>query len=556
MAKLFRPVRLHAGFGLAERLAFSKTAQLEKGTRSKPMRSRKRFSTTTASASILFLAISAFGQLGAPNGQQQPGIRANQLPLSGRTGQSGSVTATESPVPGTTTSVNTINPTVQAQGPYSGSSAGKRPFSGKLSLQDAIGRGLEYNLGAVGIAQAVRQAHGERRIARSALLPNLNGNLSETVEQLNLQVVGLRFQSPIPGFSVPSVVGPFNYFDLRASLSQTVVDLTAWNNYRSATENLRANQLSGKDARDLVVLAVGGAYLQVIAAAARVQSAQAQLETANALLQQTSQQRAVGLVAQIDVNRSRVQMLTQQQRSVSLQNDLAKQKINLARMVGLPPDDRYDLADDVPFAPAPDITVEGALKQAFGERPDLKAAEAQVRAAERARSAARAERLPSLSLTADYGAIGINPAHAHGTFSVVGSLKFPIWQGGRAEGDIEQAEAALAQRQSELEDIRAQIEADVRKAHLDLEAARSQVEVARENVQVSQENLKLTRQRFVAGVADNVAVVQSQESVASAELDYINSIFAHNVAKLSLARAIGRAGNNLPQFLDGRPKQP
>jgi len=479
--------------------------------------------------------------------------RANQVPLSGRTAQNGSVLATESPVPGTTTSVNTINPTVQVQGPHAGSAAGQTPFSGKLSLRDAVDRGLRYNLGAVGVAQAVRQAHGQSRVARSALLPNANGDLSETVEQLDLAASGLRFRLPPSlGFSIPTIVGPFNYFDLRATLTQTVADMTAWNNYRSAKENLHASELSAKDARDLVVLAVGGAYLQVIAAAARVNSARAQLETATVLFQQTSQQRSVGLVAQIDVNRSRIQMLTQQQRLVSLQNDLGKQKINLARMTGLPPNDRYDLVDDIPFAVAPGITLEDALKQAFSQRSDLKAAEAQVRAAERSRSAARAERLPSLSLSADYGAIGANPSEAHGTFSVVGSLKFPIWQGGRIGGDIEQASAASSQRQAELEDLRGQIEADVRKVYLDLDAARSQVEVAQENLQVTKENLALTRQRYEAGVTDNVEVVQSQEAVAGAELDYINSVFAHNVAKLSLARAVGQAADNLAQFLQTR----
>jgi outer membrane protein TolC len=182
----------------------------------------------------------------------------------------------------------------------------------------------------------------------------------------------------------------------------------------------------------------------------------------------------------------------------------------------------------------------------------LKAAEAQVRAAERERSAARSERLPSLSLSADYGAIGTNPASSHGTFSVVGTLRFPIWQGGRTEGDIQQADAALVQRQAELEDLRGRIESDVRNAYLDLQAAAGQVEVARENLQVSHENVDLTRQRFEAGVSDNVEVVQAQESVATAELDYINGVFAHNIAKLSLARAIGHADENLPQYLQLR----
>jgi outer membrane protein TolC len=492
---------------------------------------------------FLLRAIAARGQTTA----------ANQTPLSGRTGQSGSVIAAESPVPGTTNSVNTLNPTIQVQGPYAGSVDGKAPFSGHLSLRDAVERGLRYNLGAVGVAQAVRQAQGQSRVARSALLPNVNGNLSETVEQVDLAASGLHFNLPSSlGLSIPSVVGPFNFFDLRATLTQKVADMTAWNNYRSAKETLNANEFTGKDARDLVVLAVGGAYLQAIAAAARVNSAHAQLETAKALYQQTSQQRSAGLVAQIDVNRSRVQMLTQQQRLVSLENDLAKQKLNLARLTGLPPNDRYDVADDVPFAAAPAIAMDDALKQAFSQRSDLKAAEAQVRAAERSRSAARAERLPSLSLTADYGAIGLNPSQAHGTFAVVGSLKFPIWQSGRIEGDIEQAGAAVAQRQAELEDLRGQIETDVRKVYLDLEAAGSQVELATENLQVTQENLKLTRQRYEAGVTDNVEVVQSQESVAGAELDYINSVFAHNVAKLSLARAVGQAADGLARFLQAR----
>jgi outer membrane protein TolC len=416
-------------------------------------------------------------------------------------------------------------------------------------MREAIQRGLEYNLGAVGVAQAVRQAHGKTRVARSALLPNLTGDLAESVQQTNLAASGIRFKTSIPGFKFPTIVGPYNFVDLRARLSQTVVDLTAWRNYKSADEIMRADQLSSQDSRDLVVLAVGGAYLEVLADKARVQSALAQLETANALYQQASQQRAVGIVAQVDVDRSQVQALTQQQRVTSLQNDLAKQKIDLARMTGLPPNDQYDLSDDVPFSAAPPITVEEALSQAFEQRPDLKAAAVQVRAADLALSGARAERLPSLSVNADYGVIGTNPSQSHGTFSVTGTLRFPIWEGGRTGGDIEQADASLAQRRAELEDFKMQVESEIRKVYFDLQAAASEVEVARKNVQVAKETLDLTRQRVEAGVADSVELVQSQEALAGAELDYINSVFAHNIAKLSLARAMGRTAENLPRFL-------
>jgi outer membrane protein TolC len=499
---------------------------------------------TCAGIIIFSFAIPVAAQIGPPASQSQTST-ANQIPLSGRSAQGGSVTATQAPVPGATTSVNTINPTVQVQGAYSGSVRGtaKSPFSGKLSLREAIERGLTYNLGGVGLSLATRQAQGQARVVRSALLPNVNGSLSETVEQTDLAAAGVRVRSPI--FAFPSIVGPFNFFDLRARLTQTLVDLTALNNYRSATETSRASQFSLRDARDLVVLGVGGAYLQTIAAAARVESAQAQLDTAKALFDQTSQQRQAGVAAQVDVDRSEVQVLTQRQRLASLQNDFAKQKINLARMTGLPPNDQYSLSDTIPFAPQPDITVESAIDRAVNRRADLRAAETQVRAAQRTVAAAHAERLPSLAVNGDYGVIGVNPAQSHGSFSVTGTLRIPLWQGGRAAGDIEQAEATLSQRQAELEDQRDEIEGEVRKAYLDLQAAATQIEVSLRNIQVAKETLELTRQRFEAGVSDNVQVVQAQESVSSAELDYINSVFAHNLAKLSLARAMGSAEESL-----------
>lgn len=497
---------------------------------------------------LITLAPRARAQFSSPSGSTaQP--QANQVPLSGRTAQNGSVAAADQPVPGTTTSVDTLNPTVQVSGPYSGSanSTTKMPFSGKLSLREAIARGLAYNLGAVGLSQTVRQAEGQAHSVRSTLLPNLNGDIAETFETENLAALGLRIK--VPGFTFPTVVGPFNYMDVRARLTQTVANMTDVNNYRAAKETEQADKLSADDARDLVVLAVSGAYLEVIAAEARVKSEQAQLETANAVFGQTQQQFQFGKVAQIDVNRSQVEVLTEQQRLLSLQNDLAKQKINLARLTGLPPTDQFEITDDIPYSPAPPITVDDALKQAFNNRPDLKAAEAEVHAAELAKSAARDERLPSLAVSADFGAIGVNPGEARSTYTVSGTLTVPIWQGGRAGGDVEQADAALDQRRAELEDTRSQIESQVREAYLDVEAAASQVELADKNRQVIAETLGETRLRLGAGVSDNVALVQSQESMAGANLDYIDSVFAHNVAKLSLARAIGGAAETLPQYL-------
>jgi outer membrane protein TolC len=506
-----------------------------------------RITSATALATVFatILATQVFAQAPASTTTE-----ATQLQLSGRNPQAGSVTATQTPIAGTTASVNTINPGLAVSGPFGGSISGAgKPFSGKLSLKEAVERGLEFNLGNKGLSITLQQSRGQSTVVRSALMPNLNGTLSETVMQSDIAAQGFRIRIPFAGFSIPAVVGPFNYFDVRARLSQTIADFAALNNYRSSLEAIHANEFLAQDAKDLVVLAVGGAYLQVQAAQARIDAEQSQLTTAKALYDQTAQQRAAGLLAQIDVNRSEVQMLTRQQRVTSLQNDLAKQKINLARLTGLPPNDHYELSDRIAFSDAPALGEEDAVRQALGKRADIKAAMAQIRAAEKTKLATRAERLPSLAMNADYGVIGLNPAQSHGTFSVTGTLRVPIWQGGRYQGDLEQANAALDQRKSELEDLRSRVESEVRNAFLDLEAAASQVVVSQKNLDVSQETLTLTRQRLDAGITDSVEVSQAQATVASAELDLINSIFAHNLAKLNLARSQGAAADNLPQYL-------
>jgi outer membrane protein TolC len=504
-----------------------------------------RASALTAALCAFFSPIRAGAQVGAA---PPPPSQAAPLPLSGRSTQAGGATATQAPVPGTTTSVDTLNLSVSVQGSYAGSASSttQLPFSGKLSLSDAIDRAVRYNLGAVGMNQALLQMRGQAKAARSALLPNISGDITDTEETFNLQSIGVSFG--FPGVSIPSLVGPFNVLNLRGRISQTILDFTSLNNYRSSNELVRASQFSAKDAQDLIVLAVGGQYLQVLAATARLEAARANLETSNALYQQTMQQLQFGKAAQIDVNRSHVAVLVDQQRLFTLQNDLAKQKLALARMTGLPANAEYDLSTELPFSPAPALTLDDAVKQAMEQRSDLKAAQAQVAAAERALAAARAERYPAASASADYGEIG-RPSHVLPTYTISATVSVPIWNGGRTSADIQQTEAALAQRRAELEDTRSQIESDVRNAYLDLQAAANQVQVAQQNIDLMNQTLAETRQRFEAGVSQNIDVVQSQESVAGARLDYIDSVFAHNLAKLALARAIGNAPQNIREFL-------
>ena len=262
------------------------------------------------------------------------------------------------------------------------------------------------------------------------------------------------------------------------NLTQTIFDLRAINASRAESHNLAAAELNVKSARDLVVLVSANLYLQSLAAAARVQSARAQLQTAQAIFDQATRLKESGIVAGIEVLRAEVQLGTDRQRVTMVENDLEKTKLQLARVIGLPPGQAFTLSEDIPFAPFPEITLEQALERAYKSRPDYLAAQERVAAAESERSAAAGEWLPSLRVNADYGRIGLTPADSEATYSLAGTLNIPIFNGGRTKGRIIQAESDLRLRQSELADLKAGIDYDIRSAFLDLRSSTEQLEVA------------------------------------------------------------------------------
>jgi len=473
---------------------------------------------------------------------------AAQLPLSGKQTQAGSVATTQSTTnSGGGNSVNLLNSSVDVQGQYSGSIAAATGTGTilPLGLDYALTLALRNNLGAISETNAMLQAEGARRAARSTLLPNVDSALSENVQQINLRTLGVSISS------IPSVVGPFNYFDARAGrLNQSVLDFVRLGNLRSANENVAAAKHAARDARDLIVLAVGGAYLQLIASNARIAAAMAQVESSRAVNKQASDRLTAGVAARIDVTRTRVQLQTDQQRLRSLQGDRDRQMLALSRVIGLPLGQAFSIADDFRYAPLSNLTLEQALEQANRDRADLQSAAASVRAADAAVKAAHAERLPNLALYADYGAAGLRPTtDAHGTFTVTGTLTIPLYQGGRIRGEVEQALASQHQRQAELDDLRGQVDRDVRQAFIDMNVASDQVSVAESNVELAHDTLRQAVDRFGAGVADTVEVVQAQQIVTQAENDYISAVFEHNLAKVSLARAMGGAEQGIRRFL-------
>lgn len=434
------------------------------------------------------------------------------------------------------------------QNPYGGSVAqgSVKPEVLPLTFQDAIELGLKNNLGVLLESYNSISARGQKWKELSELLPNVTGRVSENALQENLAAEGLRF----PGF--PTIVGPFGFSDARVYLSQSILNLKALNRERGARENERAAQFSYKDARDLVVLATGNAYLQALSGAARVETADAQLQTAQALYTKASDQQNAGLSPAIDTLRAQVEFQNRQQQMIVARNDFAKEKLTLIRAIGLPVGQEIALVSKAPYEAIATLGIEASLQRAYSSRSDYLAAVQQVRAAEYYRKGATAEYFPTVDMTADYGDIGVNFGNSHGTFTVAGRLNIPIFQGGKVHADVLQSEATLRQTRAQLDNLRGQIEYEVRTALLDIEAADKQVQVARSSVDLAEQTLTQARDRFSAGVTDNLEVVQAQQSVASAHESYISSLYAHNLAKIELVRAMGYAEQGVMQYLKNR----
>ena len=447
-----------------------------------------------------------------------------------------------------------VQASMAAQGDYSGSVPGKpEPGVIQLSLQSAIDRGLKQNLGLLLSGQDVRAARGVRWQQLSALLPNLTTSSYVDASQVDLAEFGFSFKFPASsGIAIPGVVGPFAYFDSRAYLTQSIFDLKSINSTHSASQTLEAARYSFKDARDLVILAVGYTYLQAIADEARVDTADAQVKTAQALYDQADDQVKAGTSPNIDALRANVELKTRQQDLIQSRNNFAIAKLTLARVIGLAPGQQYELTDKTPYQPFAGLTVDEALKRAYMNRSDYQAALADVHAAEYSAKAAKDGYMPSLSVSADYGLAGTyDGLNTHGVMDVRGTLNIPIFQGGKVHGDVLEADARLEQSRQRLDNLRAQIDDDVRTALLNIESAEEQVEVARSNIDLANETLAQSRDRFAAGVTDTVEVVQAEEAVASANENYISSLYTDNYAKISLARALGLAEQGVQEFFKG-----
>ena len=435
-----------------------------------------------------------------------------------------------------------------SQNPYlGGTRAGKvsaTPVA--LSLEDAVNRGLKQNLGSVLATDTITDARGQTWQALSELLPNVVTDTGFGVHQIALKAqIGLSIHG------VPPIVGPFGYFDSRAYLTQSVFDWGSIERVRSSKAQLKSAEFGSKDARELVVLVIVSNYLLAIADQSEVESAISQRDAAKALFQQASDQKTAGLASAVDVLRSQVQLQSREQKLIVARNNLAKQKLVLARAIGLPLAQQFELTTHVPYQELTPSGLDEAIQSAYMARADFQAQVNRVRSAELARKAASAERYPSLGAETDYGLSGVNPGSSHGTVDAAATLRIPIFQGGRVHGDVLRADASLTEERQRLEDLRARINQEIRDVYLDLEAAAQEVSVEKSAVALATQTLEQSRDRFSSGVTDNIEVIQAQDALAIASDAYIASLYSYNSAKISLARATGVAESRYSEFLRG-----
>jgi outer membrane protein TolC len=453
------------------------------------------------------------------------------------------------------------NPNNSAQNLYAGSvqAVAATPDVKQLSLDEAIQLGIENNLALTIARQNQKTAEAQKLQLVNALEPNLSLHAEHGLHQQNLEAAGFT-PALLPQFGLPpSEVGLFplvvkvNSTIAQVNFSQALFTWAGWDVWKAAKANERAAYYNAQSSRGLVVLNVGTAYLQALAASSQVDYAQALLKTDETLLYQAHQEHLAGTAANLDELRARVQYQTQQQALIAAENNFEKSKIALLREIGIDPAQKIQLTDATPYADLAAITIEDARRDAYASRQDYQSMKQQIRSAQLERQATKHERFPSISFNGNYGVTGVTGEIYHGTFTAEGSMNIPIFNEAKFRGDKDVAVAQVNELNTEFNDLTNKIDQQLRDSLLDLQTAAELVRVSRSNVDLATTALSQSTDRFQAGVDDNLPVVQAQSTLAQAQTQYVNSVFQFNQAKLGLARNLGIIDTQYKNYIPGNP---
>lgn len=449
-----------------------------------------------------------------------------------------------------------------AENPYYGSIMAKAatPEVMLLSIDDAIQLGIQFNLALVQARSSQKAAAAQTLQQLQPLLPSITAQGSLAASQINLEAEGFNnralreFSAVFPDLATSgfSPIVKFNTALAQVNYSQTLFSLSNIDRYREARALATVAYFNVQSSRGLVVLGVGRAYLEALAARARVDNASALLRADQLLLDQTVEEHKAGTVANLDELRARVQFQAQQQVVIATQNDFQKSKIALQREIGLPPEQQIQLTDAAPFSDLADMEIAEARQVAYKNRQDYQGIQARIRAAELDVRASKWERLPALSFTGNYGVTGIVGGLYHGTFAAIGTLNVPLFEEAKFRGDREAASSNLLSLMDQFSNLKQQIDQQLRDSLLDIQSTRKLVQVARSNVDLAQQELQQSTERFTAGVDDNLPVVQAEATLASAQANLVATTTQFNEAKLGLARNLGIVDTQYTRFLRGQ----
>jgi outer membrane protein TolC len=411
-----------------------------------------------------------------------------------------------------------------------------------LSIDDAVALGLERNLRVVSDRANLRIVKGDQLLVKNAIVPALSASASTSTQEINLAALGFKpsLLTDIPG--LPSNFATIVKVDVtqaQLNINQTLFSLPDYELLRGAQAEFDVVNMNTLNGRGDLVLAVGTAYLKILADQSSLANAQALESSAKTLFDQATAKRDAGVGTSLDALRGQVEYQNRLQQRVSAENALAKDIIQLNRIMGLPAEQQLRLTDTAPFEQLADMDLDRAKATAYQRRKDYLSLLAQLRVADRERLAVKYQRLPTLAFGGYYGVLGETEGLYHGDFAATGSLKFPIFREAGQRGDTEVITAqqmALRQREA---DLRVAIESQIRSNMLDVNSSHELVKVAQSNVELAQQELSDEQDRFAAGVDDNLPVVDAVASLAGAQAQLVQALYQFNGAKLQLARSTG-----------------
>jgi outer membrane protein len=407
----------------------------------------------------------------------------------------------------------------------------------KLTLDQAVNLALKQNPTAQIAVITAAESVQDKNIARAALLPQADLSVKDSANRVN---IASEFGGKITFPGIPQHIGPYQIFSAGPTFGAPVFDLTLWRRYQAAQNTANSSKANSLSTREQVILLVVSQYIGTLRAVATVQASQSRVDLAQALYDQAADLQKEGVGTGIDTLRANVELQNEKQRLIEAENDRDTSTFGLSKLLNLDPRQPVELADSLSFFETPQPEVESSIEAALAERQEWKSLESQLKAAGAEKRASQDSRLPSLRFDGNWAYLGTSTANGIPTYTYTASVNMPIFTGGRIHAEIVRAGLEIKRLQQQQDDLRNQIALDVKTALLNLQSARSEVQVANLGVQLSNEEVDQARDRFKAGVANNIEVIQAQDSLARANDNQIAALYRFNQARADLARSVGQ----------------